>query len=56
MTKLDALLKRSVEKKRLSADDADAAMGRIKPVEGDGTGQTGALGADTELVIEVSTP
>jgi hypothetical protein len=51
LKRLDGLLARDVEKGRLSRDEAEAARGRVKVVEGDAT-EKGLVG-NTDLVIEV---
>jgi 3-hydroxybutyryl-CoA dehydrogenase len=54
MKKLSALFARDVEKKRISAEEGDLALGRISAVEGDLISGSKGLEGDTDLVIEVS--
>jgi 3-hydroxybutyryl-CoA dehydrogenase len=56
LKKLQALFARDVEKKRISSEDGEAAMSRIKGVEGSLVGGGAGLEGDTDLVIEVSSP
>jgi len=54
LKKLDKLFERDVAKNRISAQDAESARGRVRGVEGDGTGKMGKeVEGDVELVIEV---
>lgn len=55
LKRFDTMFARDVEKKRISAQDAEEARARIKGVEGDGSGSAGNkfMDDDTELVIEV---
>jgi 3-hydroxyacyl-CoA dehydrogenase len=51
LKRLESLLDKDVTKKRITAEEADGARGRLKGVEGDGTGSDLQ---GTDLVIEVS--
>lgn len=56
LKKLESLLKRDVEKGRISAEDGDMARERVKGVEiaGDLVRGDKGLREDTDLVIEVN--
>ncbi|WVR09633.1 hypothetical protein IAU60_006706 [Kwoniella sp. DSM 27419] len=53
MARYKDILSRDVKKSRLSQEDADGAMDRVRPVVGDGSGAKGdALKDDTDVVVE----